>query len=214
MLDPTLAYTIARSQVSRFDHPHGDGDDCTALFFAPSLLALIWGGEPDLPPQALHTSAELDLDHRRLLALARRGEDRHDVFERALTVTAQLLGQAHKSRLASGRPATALLRRRLVNGVREALVAQLDRSLPELAADLAVSPHHLSRVFREETGQTIARHRMRLRARRALEHLAHGERDLARLAADLGFIDHSYMCRVLRDQTSSTPSQLRTLLAA
>ena len=42
---------------------------------------------------------------------------------------------------------------------------------------------------------------MRLRARSALEQLAGGERDLARLAADLGFADQSHLCRVIRRET-------------
>lgn len=214
MLDPTLAYTVTPSQVSRFDHPHDDGDDCTALLLDPVLLASIWGGAPDLPSGPLHTVPELDLEHRRLLALARRGTEHHEVFERALALTGSLLGMTDRERLQSGRPATVHLRRRLVDGVRETLASRLDCSLPELALQLAVSPHHLSRVFRQETGETIAQYRVRLRTRRALEHMAGGERDLARLAAQLGFADQSYMCRVLRAQTGSTPARLRELLAA
>ena len=96
----------------------------------------------------------------------------------------------------------------------ERLAGDPDRSLLELARDLSVSPHHLSRVFRAETGHTIARHRMRLRARAALERLAGGERDLARLAADLGLSDQSHLSRVLRSETGETPALLRRELAA
>jgi AraC-like DNA-binding protein len=92
------------------------------------------------------------------------------------------------------------------------LVANAEHSLPELARALAVSPHHLSRIFRSATGYTISRHRMRLRARSALERLAGGERDLARLAAELGFADQGHLCRVVRSETGRTPSALRQLL--
>ena len=213
VLDPTLAYGLVPDQVHRYDHPHGGGDDCTAISFGPDLLASVWGGEPGLPAGAIATSPEVDLQHRRMLALARRAHDPHDVFERALTLTADLLGGADEPRVASGRPATVRLHRRIVQEVREALVARPGTSLPELARELAVSPHHLSRVFRAETGETIARHRMRLRVRRTLERLAGGERDLARLARQAGFVDQSYMCRVLRAETGETPSALRALLA-
>jgi AraC-like DNA-binding protein len=81
-----------------------------------------------------------------------------------------------------------------------------------LAPELAVSPHHLSRTFRSITGQTISHHRVRLRARAALERLAGGERDLAWLAADLGFADQSHLCRVLRNETGRAPSALRRML--
>jgi AraC-like DNA-binding protein len=54
-----------------------------------------------------------------------------------------------------------------------------ERSLPELAHELAISPHRLSRIFRSITGHTISRHRMRLRARAALERLTGGEHHIA-----------------------------------
>jgi AraC-like DNA-binding protein len=97
--------------------------------------------------------------------------------------------------------------------VQEALVEDPDRSLSELAEVLSVSPHHLSRVFHAEVGHTVSRHRMRLRARHALERLAGGERDLARLAADTGFADQSHLCRVLIRETNRTPAALRRALS-
>jgi AraC-like DNA-binding protein len=54
---------------------------------------------------------------------------------------------------------------------------------------------------------------MRLRARTALERLAGGERNLARLAADTGFADQSHLCRVLTQETGRTPTALRRALA-
>jgi AraC-like DNA-binding protein len=212
LVDPTLAYGMVPDQIHRYDHPHGQGDDCTALFFRPELIASLWGGEPGLPVDPVATSPAVDLQHRRMLAVARRGHDPHDVFERAMTLSACLLGRADQRRVNAARPATSRLHRRLVSAVREALVARPETSLPELSRDLAVSPHHLSRIFRTHTGETIARHRVRLRARQALERLAGGESDLGRLAHDVGFVDQSYMCRVLRAETGQTPSALRAAL--
>jgi AraC-like DNA-binding protein len=45
-----------------------------------------------------------------------------------------------------------------------------------------------------------------------LERLAGGERDLARLAADVGFADQSHLSRVIRSETGVTPSMLRRAL--
>ncbi len=100
------------------------------------------------------------------------------------------------------------------DGVRERLAEDNNTSLRELASALAVSPHHLSRVFRSICGHLIARHRMRLRARAAAERLITGDHDLARLAADLGFADQSHLCRVLRSETGTSPSALRHALAS
>ena len=214
LLDPTLAYCINPGAEERYDHPHAHGDRCTSLGITPELVEALWGGERELPSRALPNSPDTDLEQRLLLAAAARGADGHELVERAIALAASLLASADPRRVASGRPSTAHTRRALADGAREALAADPNRSLPALAADLTVSPHHLSRVFREMTGHTLARHRMRLRARAALERLAGGEGNLARLAADLGFADQSHLCRVLHGETGGVPSALRRALAA
>ena len=213
VLDPTMAYFMNPGDEHRVDHPQPNGDDCTAMKFAPELVASIWGGDTALPWGPLATSPRADLEHRLLLAAARRSGDAHELEERAIALTAAMLERTDARRVAAGRPSTTRARRALVDGVREALAADSGRSLSELAQALAVSPHHLSRVFRSLTGHTISRHRMRLRARLALERLAGGERNLARLAAELGFADQGHLCRVLKAETGRTPSALRTVLA-
>jgi AraC-like DNA-binding protein len=214
LLDPTVAYCMNPGEEQRYDHPHAHGDDCTALHLDAGLVASLWGGDPVLPAGPIATSPDIDLEHRLLLTAGRAGADPDELVERAIALAARVLQRADARRVAAGRPATARARRALADGVREALAAAPDRSLAQLAAALAVSPHHLSRVFRAATGETVARHRMRLRARDALDRLAGGECDLARLAADLGFADQSHLCRVLRRETGRTPAALRYALSA
>jgi AraC-like DNA-binding protein len=212
LLDPTLAYCMNPGEEQRYDHPHEHGDDCTSLSIEPELVASLWGGDPTLPREPLPMSPRIDLEHRLLLSAARRGTDPHELLERAISLSALALEQAAPRRVAAGRPATTHARRTIADGVREILAASPDHSLAELAHELAVSPHHLSRVFRSLTGHTISRHRMRLRARDAMNRIADGEQSLARLAADLGFADQSHLCRVLRQETGSAPSELRQML--
>jgi AraC-like DNA-binding protein len=214
LLDPTMAYCLSPGQELRYDHPHADGDDCTALLLAPELVASLWGDAETLPRAALPVPPEVDLEHRLLLAAAGRGSDVDDVAERAITLAARTLEQADGRRVAAGRPATTRARTQVVDEVREALVEDPDRSLLQLARATSVSPQHLSRVFRSTMGHTISRHRMRLRARGALERLGGGERDLARVAADTGFVDQSHLCRIIRQETGRTPAQLRAALAS
>src|SRR5215213_4521351 len=90
------------------------------------------------------SSPAVDLEHRLLLAASRRGADAHELTERATLLTAAALEQADPRRVAAGRPATVRERRSLADAAHEALAADPDRSLPELAADLGVSAHHLS----------------------------------------------------------------------
>jgi AraC-like DNA-binding protein len=212
-LDTTLAYCVNPEQEERYDHPHAGGDDCTVLYLSPEMVASIEGGEPWLPRRPLPAWPEIDLEHRLLLSAARRGDDPHELVERAIALAARALEQDDPRPVAAGRPATAQARRALVAGAREALAADPQRSLLQLARELAVSPHHLSRIFSSATATTISRHRMRLRVRAAMERLANGDRDLARLAAELGFADQSHLCRAVKSETRRTPSALRRLLS-
>jgi AraC-like DNA-binding protein len=148
-----------------------------------------------------------------LVSALRRGDvDEHEIVERALALCATVLERAESKRVLAGRPATRRARHALVDAAREALAADIGRSLPDLAAAVGTSPHHLSRIFGAATGMSVARHRMRLRVRSALERLAAGHDDLARLAAEVGFSDQSHLCRVVRAEAGQTPGALRAAL--
>jgi AraC-like DNA-binding protein len=212
LLDATAAYCTNPGEEQRYDHPHEHGDDCTVIALDYASAAGLWGDTP-LPTGPLYTTPAIDLEHRLLLAAAGRREDFHEPYERAITLAADALGRPDPSPIAGGRRSTERARRRLVDGAREALAVAPDRSLPQLAEQLAVSPHHLSRVFRARTGHTISGYRLILRARAGLERIAAGERQLARLAVELGFVDQSHLCRTIRRQTGRTPAALRAALA-
>lgn len=213
LLDPTVAYCMNPNEVQRYDHLDDQGDDCTALFLAPSVIASVWGGDPVFPGGPLPSAPAIDLEHRLLLASVRGRSDPEGLVERTLTLVADALGQSDPHRVASGRPATARAKAALADGAREALAADPSLTLTDLALSLSVSPHHLSRTFRSVTGETISRHRIRLRVRDALERLAGGEHDLARVAADSGFADHSHLCRTLQRETGLVPSAIREAVA-
>ncbi len=213
LFDSTVAYCANPGDEQRYDHPNNGGDDCTHIAFDDELAASLWGGDPRLPTAPFAVTPRLDLQHRLLVGAARDGSDPDALVERSVALAADLLSQADSRRVVAGRPATELARRALADGAREILAGDPGVSLVALSRLLATSPHHLSRTFRAVTGTTVARHRMRLRVRTSLERLAAGERDLARLAADVGFADQSHLCRVVRDETGETPSALRALLA-
>lgn len=213
LLDPVRIYCIRPGQEQRYDHPLPGGDDCTSVRLAPHVVESLRGDEPALPSTPLPSSTEIDLRHRLLLTAARRGDDRHTLVEHAILLTAATLEQDDEGVVHAARPSTVGARRALVDAAREALLADPGRSLIDLATSLAVSPHHLSRLFRSATGHTISRHRIRLRVRAALERLAGSEHDLGSLAADLGFADQGHLSRVIRHETGHTPSALRHALS-
>jgi AraC-like DNA-binding protein len=99
--------------------------------------------------------------------------------------------------------------RRLANSAREALIADPGLGVTDLARIVGCSPFHLSRVFRRETETTISEYRLRLRVREALARISAGEENLARLATDLGFSDHSHLTRLLVLELGETPTAIR-----
>ena len=211
-VDPAVVYFERSADEQQIAHPAG-GDSCTALYVSETMLASLWGGELGLPDEPLPTDARTDLSHRLLVAAVARG-DVSEAVEAVVSLAADVLEQAPPERVAVGRPATAQARRRAVTATREAFAETPTACLAELAGRVALSPHHLSRVFKAETGETISRYRNRLRVRLALERLADGERCLARLAADLGFVDQAHLARVVRSEGGASPSELRRRFAA
>jgi hypothetical protein len=100
LLDPTSAYCMNPGEEQLYDHPHDHGDDCTSLFFDPTLLATLWGGDPTLPSGPVPISPQIDLDHRLLLAAARRRID----------PTGSLSARSHSPLAHSSRPTPIALR--------------------------------------------------------------------------------------------------------
>lgn len=212
VVDPTRAYFVRPGDEESFGHAGETEDSCTAVELTERFLAGMWGGEPGLPGHEVPTTTALDLAHRRLLA-ATSAADASEVTERVAQVVSSLLGQVHPARVGAGGPATVASRARLVADTREALAADPSLSLLELAGLVAVSPHHLSRIFKTHAGETVTRYRNRLRCRLALERLAAGHADLSGLASELGFADHAHLSRTIRRELGAPPSQLRRELA-
>ena len=120
-------------------------------------------------------------------------------------------GHAGRGHAQAARAATRRRQRELTEEAKEILATRFTERLPldELAAELECSAYHLCRVFRKRTGISVHRYQNRLRVRVAQERIAQGERDLSRLAADLGFVDHAHLTRTFRRETGRTPSSFR-----
>jgi AraC-like DNA-binding protein len=213
LLDPAVVYFENPGEEQQVAHPRDGGDACTVVHLAPELAAEIGGGDPALPSEPLFTDSHLDLEQRELVAGSSTA-DEFELTERALLLVADVLERAHPARLDPGRPSTVAARRRAVEDAREVLAADPRIGVRDLARAVAVSPHHLSRIFCAQTGEPISRYRNLIRVRLALERIAGGESSLARLAGDLGFADQSHLTRVMRAHVGRAPSQLRLLLAS
>jgi AraC-like DNA-binding protein len=83
--------------------------------------------------------------------------------------------------------------------------------LTTLARAASLSPSHLSRIFKEQTGVSIGRFRNQQRLQRFLRIYGRGRRTTALAAAlEAGFGSYAQFHRVFREQTGRSPSALRT----
>lgn len=204
LADPVAGYLQRPGSTQQVAHPCG-GDRCTVITPSPVLLGSLVDPAAGACDQPLFISPAIDLAHWMLLARARQGADRFELTERATTLAGGLLLALAPDGAGAARPGTATRAGRLVDQVRQLLAARTDLGLDDLAQAAGVSAYHLSRTFRRVTGLTLSRYRTRLRLRRAMQRLAAGDRNLAGLAAELGFADQAHLTRALRAETGPHP---------
>jgi len=209
--DRMLAYVQRPGSVQQIAHPRG-GDTCTVIQPSAAMLGEL-AERPEALSDQLVVSADLDLEHRALLARARRGADAFELLERATSLAGELLAALAGERSRPGRSPMGSRAGRLADEVRELLHERSDLDLGVLARTIGISPYHLSRSFRSATGMTLTRYRRQLRLKLALQYLADGDPDLAGLAADLGFADQAHFTRVARREVGATPGELRGMLS-
>lgn len=82
-------------------------------------------------------------------------------------------------------------------------------SLEQLAGEAGVSPHHLSRRFKQETGETVVGYITRRRLEVARELLSLGDLSVKEVSARCGFSDASYFSRVFAGKEGVSPREYR-----
>ena len=147
-----------------------------------------------------------------LLVRQLRGHNCDELEAEELTSRLVLSALAsHIVRRDRARKRTSADHRGLAEAAKSEIASDLSvrRSLGELARTLHTSPFHLARVFRAETGFTLAGYRQALRLRAALERLPGNDRDLSALALELGFSSHSHFTEAFRREFGLAPSAFR-----
>jgi AraC-like DNA-binding protein len=192
------------------------GDVVTSVTIADELWRTM-AGDARRPGEGwTPVDSQLELAHRMLLRDVGSDDPDFAIAESLLELVAivlhrRALGSPALDRLRTGRSAHAL-----ADAARDAIAADHPAAggLLSLATLLQVSPYHLSRVFRHQWGITLTRYRNRARVSRALERIEQGERNLAQLAADLGFADQAHLSRTMKAELGTTPRRVRRLLTA
>jgi len=212
LADPSVAYVTHPGDDQRIAHKVGAEDRCTAVRLSWPVLADVVRGEHRPPAGPLFTSGRVDLAHRMLVARARRGADEFELTDRVLRLAGDML--YHESWHPERSPVRSTARGRIVEAAREVLVQDpATLGLADVASQVSASPAYLSRVFRQETGETLTRFRNRLRVRRVLDRIEAGETSISRLAAELGFADHAHLTRTVRQEVGFPPILVRRMLA-
>jgi AraC-like DNA-binding protein len=210
LLDPGSAYFTRPGCEQEFSHPNHGEDVCHVVTLSPDLLAATPGLERHLPDRPIRVDATVLRSLRHLLIEA-VGRRQGDWLDRAIHLFGDVL---HATELPPGsmrerRPRAHHVHRRIAEHAREALCADSTLTLVALSRLVGSSPHHLSRIFHSQTGATLSAYRRRLRVSEAMERIAAGEASLSRLAAELGFSDHSHLTRSIVREVGETPTALR-----
>jgi len=221
--NPNRMVFFNRVDPYRVSHPVPGGDDCTVFALAPPVLTDLLrsvnpGGhaDGDRPFQVSDAPLEapLFLRHLKVLRAIQRRVLTDVAAEEAVvdltecSVRAALAARGVRS---PRRPGTTRAHREAARAAELLLTSQYREplSLDAIARAVHLSPFHLCRVFREQTGVSIHAYRNRLRLRAALPPLAESRSDLTELALELGFADHSHFTNAFRREFGLTPSAFR-----
>jgi AraC-like DNA-binding protein len=191
----------------------GDGgDNCYFLALSGELAEQL---RPRPEARGLgDVSPDLFLRHRQFIARLRSGRGEPlDLEERAIELATTALA-ARRDAPQPSAPSPHLLA--LAERAKELLAVEYagGHRLGELAAMLGVSPYHLARSFRTATGWSLHGYRTSLRLRAAMDVLVDPTADLAALARETGFANHSHLTAAFHRQFGMTPSAARAVLAA
>ena len=84
-----------------------------------------------------------------------------------------------------------------------------DLSLDDLAATVALSPYHFSRLFKQSTGQSPHQYVLARRVEKAKDLLRAGRLTVGEVAQAVGFYDHAHFIRHFKKATGLTPRAYR-----
>ena len=82
-------------------------------------------------------------------------------------------------------------------------------SLCHVAEHVGLSSHYISRLFKEETGESINRYITRLRMEKAIELLTHTNKRVYEIAAEVGIPSYRYFSVMFRNWTGVSPTSFK-----
>jgi AraC family transcriptional regulator len=219
--DPTIVTLYNRNQHYARRPVSADGDRCDWFAVSNDILrgALLHrdpaAANDERPIRFAHAPADAAtyLAQRRLFTdAAASGEaDPLGVEERVVRLLDRVLARAYGDRRHAAVAEAARHATELADATKQWMAPRIgDRlTLPWIARAVGCSVFHLCRSFRRATGLTLHAYREQVRLRVALERLEGGERDLSRVALDLGYSSHSHFTAAFRRAFGEPPSAAR-----
>lgn len=216
VIDATSVLLHNPDEPFRSEHPFGCCDHGSSIVIQRELLLDLLGPDASFPKTHVHGLIRAQLLQRLLVRSLRSGRPRDAmaIEEAVFKVLREVLQGDAQGPASSAVPRERPRARRGYAEDAKALLQQRFREplrLDDIARSLYVSPYHLCRLFRQETGVPIHGYLNRLRLREALETIAEGEPDLSDLAAGLGFSSHSHFTAAFRKELGMSPRQVKKL---
>jgi AraC family transcriptional regulator len=222
--DPTVITLYNRRQAYERRPVCADGDRCDWFAVSPDLLRAALtdrdpsAAEADRPIRFTHARADAStyFEQRRLFndAADPMGVDELDVEERVVALLDRVLTLAYHRRRPRSRGPRLPSATGLADTAKAWMAPRVAQrlTLARIARAIDCSIFHLCRSFRRATGLSLQNYRDQVRLRLALERLEQGERDLTRLALELGYSSHSHFTAAFHRSFDIPPSTARKLL--
>jgi len=199
-------------------------DTSTVFILAPSLLLeMMRVHNPDVednPHKLFQRShiifnSHLQVLQYMLLRADRRALDTLTIEEQIISLTHEILRASHRGRIYNQKPSRDTVRTHAeqTHHVKTFLNTQIHSSLQleQISSAVHLSPYHLCRIFKQNTGMTLHHYVKRLRLFNAAEHmLEHPAARLDLLALEYGFSNHGNFSTAFRQTFGVKPSELRS----
>lgn len=224
LADPNHITFYNMGEPYDISHPVDGGDASTIFNFAPSLLIeMIRTYDPSVDdhPQNIFRRSHITFKSRlqtlqyKLLTAELRTADLLAIEEEIILLTGEIIHALYRDSSVRTRHASQKTLRahaEQVLRVKVFLNANLHASLQleQIASAVHLSPYHLCRIFKQNTGMTLHHYVKRLRLFNAAERVLEGKTTrLDLLALEYGFSNHGNFSTAFRQTFGMNPSELR-----
>jgi AraC-like DNA-binding protein len=224
LADPNQVLFYNKDEPYDISHPVQGGDVSTVFLFAPSLLIeMIRAYNPSVEnqPRRLFQRSHITLHARlqilqyHILRAGRTHIEPLGMEEQIITALSEVIHGLYQGRYPRLRHSskTQRVHSEQTDAIKTYLNAHVrsNLQLEQISSAVHLSPFHLCRVFKQNTGLTLHQYVRRLRLFNTAEHILENPKTrLDLLAFDYGFSNHGNFSTAFRATFGLNPSELRS----